>query len=285
MYSTFDDVVFSIILVSPIAFFYVLAKKHWLDKDLKKAFWSGIISGIFAIFLVKIIYYPISLYLGGGLREFLSSPREWYIILIACIGIVGFVEEGFKALSAHLFCCLNKYEGFRPTFVFMSFAGCALSFSFLENIQYYYVYGPSIVLPRVLINSIAHLAFACICGYFSSIAFNLSKAPFKTIFFLNIGLLISSILHGCFDFFISRSNGLSMLSLSGVIITLVSLLVYIVYEIWIQALKKDLPPIGTLLICSNCRALTVERIRFCPFCGNRVKKLETLPTIIREDKN
>jgi hypothetical protein len=277
--SSFDDIVFAVILVFPIVIFYTIARKHWSDKELNKAFWNGIISGCFAIFFVRLIYVPIEIYLGGEIRNFLAAPREWYITLIACIGIIGFVEEGFKTLSAHLVCCLNKEGGFRPTFVFMSFAGSALSFSFLENIQYYMVYGSSVVLPRVLVSSAAHLAFACICSYFSATAFSLIKSPIKTGFYLNIGILTSASLHGFFDFILFRY---SLSVYNGLIIALTAFFLYLIYEIWIQALKKDIPPVGFLAVCSNCRALTVDRIRFCPFCGRRVKKIETLPTIIKK---
>ena len=264
-----------------MALFYYLANKHWVDKDLKFAFWNAIIAGIVSILLVRGIYSAIQIYLGGDIRSFLSTPREWYIILITCIGVIGFVEEGFKALAAHIVCCLNRQNGFRPSFVFMSFAGSALSFSFIENLQYYYVYGSSTVLPRVLVASIAHLAFSSICGYFSAIAFRMNKAPIKTALFLNLGLLSSSILHGLFDFLLIK---FTLITISGFILALLSLFLYLIYEIWIQALKNDLPPVGILSVCSNCRALTVERIRFCPFCGNRVKKIDSLPTIIREVK-
>ena len=281
MYSTFDDIVFCLILVFPIALFYALGKKHWLDKELKRAFWQGIIAGVFAILFVRLIYIPIELILGGGIREFLTSPREWYVILIACIGIIGFVEEAIKAMLAHIVCCFNREGGFRPTFVFMSFMGCALSFSFLENVQYYMVFGSSIVLPRVLVSSIAHLGFACICSYFSGKAFLLVKSPFKTSFLLNLGIVIAAIFHGLFDFLFLR---FSVYTISGLIIAVLSFLLYLIHEIWIQALKNDLPNIGVLSVCSSCRALTVERIRFCPFCGNRVKRIDALPTIIREVK-
>ena len=282
MQTSFDDIVFAVILVFPIVIFYAAARKHWLDKELNKAFWSGIVGGCFAIFFVRLLYVPIELYLGGEIRTFLSAPREWYITLIACIGIIGFVEEGFKTLSAHLVCCLNKEGGFRPTFVFMSFAGSALSFSFLENIQYYIVYGSSVVLPRVMVSSAAHLAFACICSYFSASAFLLIKSPIKTGIFLNIGILTASSLHGLFDFMLFRY---SLSVFNGLIIALISFFLYLTYEIWIQALKKDIPPLGFLAVCSNCRALTVDRIRFCPFCGRRVKKIETLPTVIKKPES
>ena len=183
-------------------------------------------------------------------------------------------------MAAHIVCCFSsKIEGFRPTYVFMSFAGCALSFSFLENIQYYILYGAEIVLPRVLVSSIAHLCFAIICSYFSSIAFRLTKAPFKTAFFLNIGVLLASALHGVFDFMLFK---FSIMTLSGIIIASLSIFLYLIYEIWIKAMKADIPPIGFLAVCSRCRALTVERIRFCPFCGYRVKRIDSLPTIIKE---
>lgn len=253
-------------------------KKHWLDSELKRAFWNAVFAGCAAIVLVRLVYIPVEIYLGGDIRQFLSGSRKWYITLIACIGIVGFVEEGLKALAANGVCCLNGREGFRPTFVFMSFSGCALGFSILENIQYYVVYGPTVVLPRILISSVAHLAFACICSYFSSKAFTLGKAPFKTAVLLNIGIIAAAIFHGIFDYILFQY---SFLTLSGLIIALVSLFLYTIYEVWIQALKNDLPPAGFLAVCSNCRALTVERIRFCPFCGNRVAKIENLPTVVR----
>lgn len=279
---TFDDIIFSIVLVFPIALFYIISKKHWIDIELKKAFWKGIVAGFFAIVLVWLIYFPIELYLGCDIRNFLSSPRKWYVILIVCIGIIGFVEEGIKTLVAHIVCCSSREGGFRPTFVFMSFAGCALSFSFFENIQYYFLYGATIVLPRTLVCSIAHLAFSCFCSYFSSVAFNIKKSPIKIALYLNIGIILSSILHGFFDFILFR---FSVSNLSGIIISLLSLLLYITYEVWITVLRLDIPPIGYLAVCSNCRALTVDRIRFCPFCGNRVKKIESFSSLINEEKD
>ena len=63
---------------------------------------------------------------------------------------------------------------------------------------------------------------------------------------------------------------------------MLSFALFIMYEIWIQALKKDIPPLGFLAVCSSCRALTVDRIRFCPFCGKKERKIDTLPTIIKK---
>lgn len=278
MSSTLDDIIFCFILLMPLALFIAAARKHWVDSALKKAFQRGIFAGCLAIVVIRFVYIPIEMYLGGDIRQFLATPRDWSITLIACIGIVGLVEEGFKALAAHIVCCSGKQDGLRSTYIFMGFAGCGLGFSVLENIQYYIVYGPSVVLPRVLVSSVAHLAFACICSYFAMLAFRLVKAPFKTGLLLNIGILSAAILHGIFDFLLFR---FSVTTIGGLMFAFVLLLLYLIFEIWIQALKNDIPPVNYLAVCNVCRALTIERIRFCPFCGNRVIK-SSFPTIIKK---
>lgn len=278
MYSTFDDIVFCLILFLPIGLFLALAKKHWVDKDLRKAFQNGILAGFIAIVLARLIYLPIGIFLGGDVKKFLTVPREWYLTLFFCIGIIGLIEEGFKALTAYTVCCFYKSEGFRPTFIFMSFAGCALSFSLFENIQYYMIYGPSIVLPRVLVSSTAHLFFCCVAAFFSNFSYG-SKSFIKILLFLNIGILASAICHGFFDFMLFQY---SIWSLSGLVLAILSFFFYSINEIWKNALKLDIPPAGNLSVCSKCRALTIERIRFCPFCGNRVVKINNLPTILKQ---
>lgn len=278
MIFTFDDVIFCLVLLLPLVLFLALAKKHWLDKDLRKAFQNGLFVGCASIVLVRLLYIPIELYIGGDIRLFLSAPREWYLSLLFCIGIVGLIEEGIKAVMAFTLCCFQPVRGLRPTFVFLCFAGCAMSFALIENIQYYFVYGPSVVLPRVLVSSTAHLAFSCITAWFSNLSGN-KKTLLKTVWFLNIGIICSAIAHGIFDYILFQY---SVITLSGLLLAVLSMFSYAVYEIWISALKNDLPDSGYLSVCAKCRALTVERIRFCPFCGNRVLRIQNLPTILKK---
>lgn len=276
---TLDDIIFCFIILLPLAIFLAAARKHWVDPALKKAFKYGLVAGCLAIVIVRFIYIPIEMYLGGDIRKFLSAPRDWYITLIACIGIVGLVEEGLKALMAYIACCFGKLEGFRPTYVFMSFIGCGLGFSILENIQYYIVFGASAVLPRVLVSSIAHVGFACICSYFSMKAFRLMKSPIRTGLLLNVGMISAAILHGGFDYLLFS---FSVTTIGGFMLAIALMFLYLIHEIWIQALKNDIPPAGYLAVCSACRALTVESIRFCPFCGNRVAKINSFPTVLKK---
>ena len=141
------------------------------------------------------------------------------------------------------------------------------------------IYGSSVVLPRVFICSIAHFSFSCFCSYFSAMAFSTHKSAIKVVLLLNLGVIISAVFHGTLEFIILKT---SFISLSGITLFLLSILLYLSYEIWVKALKYDIPPIGFLAVCSNCRALTVDRIRFCPFCGNRVKKIDSLPDIVNK---
>lgn len=279
MVTSFDDIVFCLILVLPIAFFAALAKKNWSDKSLRKAYSQGLFAGCAAIVIVRFIYIPISAALGGDMRDFLAAPREWWITLIASIGIVGFIEEGIKAFVAHFVCCINGKNGFRPTFVFLSFAGCALSFSLLENVQYYLAFGPSVVMPRVIVSSVAHLFFASICGYFSALGFKREKTAFVTSILIGLGIIIAAVLHGAFDFMLFH---FTITATNGLVLCLIALFCYIIYEVWIKALINDLPQESFLAVCSKCRALTLEKIRFCPFCGYRVNRVEHFPTIMEK---
>ena len=280
MYITFTDFIFCMMLVFPLAVFYYLMKKHWADKELLKMFWHGLCASVFAIVLVRIFYVPVELALGGDMRAFLTSPRDWKVTLSACIGIIGFIEEGLKAFVVHLCCYINRKEGgFRATSIFMAFCGCNIGFALIENIQYYLSFGPVVVFPRVLISSVAHLFFGCICACFASISFKRDKSPIKATFIVAVGIILASVIHGSFDFTVFQ---LALTSLNGLILAFAGIAIYFAYEVWIMCLRLDYQKPGVLAVCNVCRGLTVEPIRFCPFCGNRVVEIENLPTIIRD---
>jgi len=163
------EALFSIVLLLPLLVFYLLFKKHWVDNDLLRSFIGGLIAGIAAIVVTRLVYLPVEFWLGSDLRTFISGPRSWWVTLLTSIGIIGFVEEGLKATGGLLASHYTEYMR-RPTVIFMAMAGCALSFSLLENIQYYMVFGSSVVLPRIVISSSAHLFFACISAVFAAAA-------------------------------------------------------------------------------------------------------------------
>ncbi len=67
----------------------------------------------------------------------------------------------------------------------------------------------------------------------------------------------------------------SFTSMSGgmcVIVSLVVMFLFGIQEAWISVLKVDSQHEAGLMICSGCGALSIERSRFCGFCGSRVLK-------------
>lgn len=255
-----------LLLFMPILVFYQAFRKDWADSDLRKGALIGFLSGIFCITLTRLAYYPIEWFIGSDLRSFLSAPREWWVTLLASIGIIGLVEESVKAgggLIASYMVPFNK----RPTIVFMSFAGCALGFSFFENIQYYIIFGSSVVLPRLIISSTAHVFFACLCAAITAAA--LSRPKPDSIISLRIlaGILTAAMFHGLFDFLIFRFH---LQTISGIIVTCVAIFLFGIYEAWVAVLKIDTQTCDGLMQCSACESFSIGSARYCNFCGGRV---------------
>jgi hypothetical protein len=148
----------------------------------------------------------------------------------------------------------------------MAMAGCALSFSLLENIQYYMVFGSSVVLPRIVISSSAHLFFVCISAAFAAAALTRKRDVVASARIL-AGIAVASAVHGLFDFIVFHFD---IQAVSGLIISLVSLFWIGIYESWLAVLKIDVPEEAKLTSCSSCGAFSLDRVRFCGFCGSRV---------------
>ncbi|MDD3146906.1 MAG: PrsW family glutamic-type intramembrane protease [Candidatus Riflebacteria bacterium] len=259
------EALFSIVLLLPMLVFYLLFKKHWVDNDLLRSFVGGLVAGIGAIIVTRLVYLPVEIWLGSDLRTFISGPRSWWVTLLTSIGVIGFAEEGLKAAGGLLASHYTEYMR-RPTVIFMAMAGCALSFSLLENIQYYMVFGSSVVLPRIVISSSAHLFFVCISAAVAAAALTRKRDVVASARIL-AGIAVASAVHGLFDFIVFHFD---IQAVSGLIISLVSLFWIGIYEAWLAVLKIDVPEEAKLTSCSSCGAFSLDRVRFCGFCGSRV---------------
>lgn len=257
-----------LVLLIPACLFYYLFKKHWVDSELQISFFSGIVTGFAAILVTRLAYLPVEMHLGTDLRSFISSPRPWWITLLTSICIIGFIEEFLKAAAGY-FAAFRTGFMKRPTVVFMGFAGCALSFSFAENFQYYTIFGAGVVLPRILISSSAHLFFSTLCAAVGASA--LSGDRNATLISARIfsAILLAALVHGLFDFMVFHFD---IQAASGIVGSMVAVFFMGIYESWIAVLKIDQPEEGGLTICTACSAFSIEKSRFCGFCGNRVMK-------------
>jgi RsiW-degrading membrane proteinase PrsW (M82 family) len=253
-------------LLLPLLAFFLVFRKNWVDNELKRAALAGLAGGVVCITLTRLVYLPIEWFLGGDLRSFLSTPREWWITLLASVGIIGLIEEALKAAAGLIVAGLVQFNK-RPTVLFMTFAGVALGFSLLENIQYYAVFGASVVLPRMIISSSAHLFFSCISGTITATAINRPRSDSTASVRILLGISIAALFHGIFDFAIFKFN---LQAGGGVIAAMLALFLLGIYESWISVLKIDNQPRDGLLICAGCGAFSLGRARFCNFCGARV---------------
>lgn len=254
------------LLVLPLLAFYLIFKKNWVDAELKRAAVFGLLSGVLCITLTRLVYLPVEWFLGSDLRSFISTPREWWITLLASIGIIGLIEESIKAAGGLLVAYLVKFNK-RSTVLFMAFAGCALSFSLLENVQYYAFFGSFVVVPRIIISTTAHLYFSVMCAAVSATAIHRPRSDSTVAVRILLAIAAASIFHGLFDFIVFKLN---LQMLSGVIISFVAMFLLGIHESWISVLKIDNQPRDGLMICSGCGAFSLGRARFCNFCGARV---------------
>ena len=260
---------FPVLLLLPIGLFYLVFRRNWVDSELRSAFITGLLFGGAAILIARVSYVPIEMYLGTDLRSFISGPRTWWITLLTSIGVIGLIEEGLKA-GGGLVASYQVSFLKRPAAIFMAFSGSSLAFSLLENVQYYLVYGAATVMPRIIISSSAHLFFGCISSAVAAIALSrTTRADSVVSLRILAGILVAALAHGFFDFLVFHFD---IQAASGIIVSLVVLFLFGIQEAWIAVLRADSPHDAGLMICSGCGAFSIERSRFCGFCGSRVIK-------------
>lgn len=260
-----------LLLLAPIAAFAFAMRKNWVEGVLVKGALWGICTGVCAAAFARLVYLPVEGCLGLAVRDFIAEYHEWFYTLSACIGIVGIIEETSKVifgLLAYAFAC--SFYNPRPAALFMSFSSCALTFSAVENIQYLMLYGPEVIIQRILISSVAHLFFAALAAIVikKAIIKASSAKAFNLSFFaiIGLGILASAVGHGLFDFMLFKFNfGVT----DGILIYTAVLFLYFIKESYTEILKDDLPAEPILSGCT-CGAITLVPSRFCCICGSRL---------------
>lgn len=297
-----SGIVYYLLLLVPFFVFYDLFKKHWQEKNIKRGFIIGFFAGIITVLFVRGAYFLINCLLGFELKNFISGNHAWWIILLTNICVVGFIEELFKAFGSSAAGLLNE-RGSGVAIIFMNYAGCALGFSFMENIQYVGIYGYDIVLSRILVSSVAHLFFSCLCSHTAILAkvrsskffistrqnensdLNVIKNRAASLFVsigVMLGVLFAAIIHGTFNFFcfyfqVKASN--------GILLAILSLFVLIIHGWWIIALRLDMPDYLFISSCPKCGSVSFLPFKFCGTCGSRVNILRKFTFIVKEAPN
>ncbi len=169
------------------------------------------ISTILKVFLWGLIAAPIA---GSATylleKSFLLKPdihfdmSEFFLQFF----LVGPIEELSKFFAVFLIAhkkndFSNAYDG-----ILLAIAA-ALGFASIENVLYLFAFGVKTTIPRLLLGNIGHVTYSMFWGYALGVVMH-EGAFFST---LGFGLLIASILHGAYNYFLDFSIFGAMISL------------------------------------------------------------------------
>ena len=170
---------------------YIYVKDKYEKEPLGFLFENFILGAIVSII--------ITLVLGYFLQDFFSITNKESIIqqFIKAFFIVGFVEEFSKYIIVRYHA--QKNVEFNEPFDGIVYALLvSMGFAALENIVYVYQYGFATGLIRAFTAVPAHATFGILMGYF------MGKAKFSdsSLKYNLLGLLIATLFHGAYDFFL-----------------------------------------------------------------------------------
>ena len=191
------------ILPAVILIFYFY-KKDKLEPEspriLGKCVLGGLLAAVASMILESIVAIPINAIFGGS--TFLFNLIENFIG-------VALIDEGTKLLFCYLFTWKDREFNYRfDGLVYMVFT--SLGFAAIENVLYAFTYGSGVLLSRALLSIPGHAGFAVFLGsYYGTAkiyeAYD-SRAQAKNL--ILFGLLMSTLMHGFYDFCLSFDNGI-----------------------------------------------------------------------------
>lgn len=167
---------------------------YWRDKFdkepltiLARSFFLGVLSAGVAIVLQYAIDYVFPFEVGG---YYTSTAIKSY-------AKVGLSEEWAKFILLYFFVFPNKhfdepYDGI--TYAVM----ISMGFASFENVLYMVRYGSDVIYVRAITAVPAHATFAIGMGYYVGLA----KFSKHRNTYLILGLLVATIMHGTYDFFL-----------------------------------------------------------------------------------
>ncbi|MES2617565.1 MAG: PrsW family intramembrane metalloprotease [Bacteroidota bacterium] len=174
-----------------IAISLYIYHKDKYDKEPKRlliaAFLLGIVSTVPTIFISRWFANLSGLY---------ENHSSLVLLLTYSVLGIGLVEELSKFIFVRIF---YKHPAFDHPFDGVVYSVMvSMGFATLENIQYVIEGGMQTALLRMFISVPAHAAFAVVMGFY------MGKAKFSqhSLPFLLLAIIIPSIYHGLFDFFL-----------------------------------------------------------------------------------
>ena len=173
----------------------IIAYIYFKDKFEKEP-WKLLLKNFFLGATVSVIITLALSYLLGWLLPSFDGENILHMFFKAFF-VVALVEEFSKYIVVRNFAQKNK-EFNEPFDGIVYAVMVSMGFATLENVMYVYSYGYETGIVRAFTAVPAHATFAILMGYY------MGKAKFsKNKFLLNIiGLLVATLFHGAYDFFL-----------------------------------------------------------------------------------
>lgn len=182
------------------------------EKEPRGLLFKLFIGGGVAVLLALNITDSVELFLPSLYKE----SNNLFMLLASNVIGVALIEEFSKWLF--LLVCTWKNKNFNYRFdaiVYSTF--CALGFAVLENV--FYILGYNLpfytIILRCLISLPAHFFFGVFMGYYYGRAKNSKK---ERILFMLLAILVPTIIHGLYDFFLSMD--IMMILFIGLVVLL-----------------------------------------------------------------
>lgn len=162
-------------------------------KNLLISFLLGAVSTIPAV-IVQLSAEPL-------LKKLWPENHIAYLAIFAFV-VVGFSEEASKFLMLRTYAFRKK--AFNEPFDGIIYSVMvSMGFATLENIGYVAQGGITTALLRMFLSVPAHASFGVIMGYYAGLA---KFDPARSVGYLWKGVLLATLFHGAFDFFLFLQN-------------------------------------------------------------------------------
>ena len=228
-------------------------------EPLKTLLYAGLVGGLMSVFFASLLNNGALVIVGADPFEGQGYSTSLLIISL----FVGCNEEAWKAAATVLL--MRNHRAFNEPIDGMIYAlTVSLGFSALENLEYVFGYGMSVIVGRSLLSMPVHLACGAIWGYgFARIKFLTRDHKYLT------GMVpyvfLAGMAHAGYDFLIGLDSAATVLVIPLLIILVLfskNRLKYLLIQSPFLASEE----------CPFCRTVNPQGSNFCIRCGANLRQ-------------
>lgn len=255
---------FALAFAPGLFWLWFFARRNIYRPDPKRILAGTFFLGIFSTFPAGILN---STFISDEVNSALSSGQFVALSTIAAsmFFVVGPVEETLKFLAVRIYAYRSLYFD-EPMDGMVYAAAASLGFASLENLYYIYEYGPDVMIGRSILSTLGHVVFGSFWGY--ALGIQAQQHSKKSAFILVVAIVIAAVAHGMFNTLLFADQFLLVLALFGL-----GVLWTINRFNWARRVspfkkRRNYPKVA----CSGCERLVSLGGKHCSYCGERVKK-------------